>query len=132
MKRIVAALVISGLLALPLMADAPQPFLNAAVTTAVNVKTAPGSMYGFVLMNTGAATCFLQIFNTTAANVTLGTTVPVLSIPVSVNSATVPGITALSLSNSPMPFNVAMSVAATTSATGGGTCAAMVVNILFL
>ena len=134
-RRLAAALVITALCGLPLKAQttaSPQPFLNAAVTTTVNVKTLPTSLYAFVLADPAATTvCYLQIFNATAANVTLGTTVPLLSIPVNVASATVPGITALSFP--PVQFNVAMSIAATTAPTGGTPCGtAMVVNLLFL
>jgi hypothetical protein len=126
MKRLILAL----LLATACFADSPQPFFNGAVTnSAINVKAAPASFYGFALGNTtAAAVCYLQMFNTAAANVTLGTTVPVLSLPV-----LTPGTLALSFENSPVPFNVAMSIAATVTPTGNGVCAApMTVNIFFL
>lgn len=136
MKRFAAVLVITALCGLPLRADSPQPFFNAAVTnSAINVKAVPGNLYGFAIGNASvaAAICYLQVFNATAANVTLGTTVPALSIPVSPGSATSPGTIALSFSNSPVPFNAAISVAATLTPTGSGACSpTLVVNILFL
>jgi hypothetical protein len=130
MKRLFLGL----LLSFACFADSPLPFFNGAlVATVVNVKTAPGGLYGFAIGNTAVTVCFLQIFNATAANVTLGTTVPTLSIPVSLSSATVSGGISLSFSNSPVAFNTAMSIAGTTQANNSTPCATgLVVNIFYL
>lgn len=135
MKKLLAALVITALCGLPLKADGPQVFFNSAlVGTVTNVKNTSGSVYGFSVGNIATTACFLQIFNATAANVTLGTTVPVMSILVNLSSATVPGgPTNLSFVNSPVPFNTAISVAGTTTATGSTPCSTgLIVNLFFL
>jgi hypothetical protein len=51
------------------------PFFNDAVTgTVVDLKAGAGEISSLDLLNTTAATAYLQIFNVPAANVTLGTT----------------------------------------------------------
>lgn len=123
MKRILVALA----LCLSAFADSPQPFLNGNVTSAVSVKPLPGSLYGYAIGNTNSSFCYLQIFNT--ANVTLGTTVPVLSIPVPANSSSGGGA---NLSFPPVFFNSAISIAATTTYNGSTTCSTgMTVNLLY-
>lgn len=135
MKKFAALLVITALCGLPLKADSPQVFFNSAlVATVTNVKNTSGSVYGFSVGNIATTACFLQIFNATAANVTLGTTVPVMSILVNLSSATVPGgPTNLSFVNAPIPFNTAISVAGTTGATNASPCTTgLIVNLFFL
>lgn len=133
-RRLAAALVITALCGLPLKADSPQVFFNSAlVATVTNIKNTSGSVYGFSIGNVAGTICYLQIFNATAANVTLGTTTPVLSILANINTATIGATTALSFSNSPVPFNAAISVAATTLPTNATPCGTgLVVNILYL
>ena len=134
MKRFAAVLVITGLLALPMSADAPQAFFNSAlVATVTNVKTLPGSVYGFSIGNSAGTVCFLQIFNATAANVTLGTTAPAMSILANINTATIGATTALSFANAPVSFNTAISVAGTTTVNGATPCGTgLAVNLFFL
>lgn len=63
---------------------ADKEFDNAGAAvagTVVNISTAgPIRIQAVALLNTTAAVAFLQLFRNTAANVTLGTTVPDLSI----------------------------------------------------
>jgi hypothetical protein len=107
-----------------------NPFLNAAVTTAVTVKSSPGILQGFMISNPNASPCFLQVFNATSGNVTLGTTVPLLSIPLASSNNSILGPQVNVVLGQ---FSTAISVAATTTATGNTTCATGVVaNLWFL
>jgi hypothetical protein len=94
----------------------------AAITTAVTVKSASGQLLGWMITNGVATACWLQVFNATSGNVTLGTTVPVISIPLplSAGGAVIQGPAYGSI---PAIFSTAMSVAATTTANGASTCA---------
>jgi hypothetical protein len=101
------------------------PFLNGAVTTAVTVKGSSGFLYSWFLYNPNASVCYLQVFNTTTP--TLGTTVPILSLPVPATSGA--NIPPGSLATA---FNTAISVAATTTPTGSTTCTTgMTVNLWY-
>lgn len=126
-KKLLSALVISGLFTLPLAADSPQPFFNAAVTNAaVSVKNTAGTIYGYSIGNTGAAVCFIQVFNATAGSVTLGTTAPLFAIALNATS------TATGMFG-PIPMTAAISIAATTTANGSTACAAtQAVTLLYL
>src|SRR5712691_12463305 len=66
--------------------DALTPFYNAALTTGATVKSSAGNLYGWDIYNPNASVCFLQVFNATQANVTLGTTAPLFSIEVGATS----------------------------------------------
>ena len=106
------------------IAFSTSPFDNAGanVTTAVSVKNAQANLYGWYVVNTTAALCYLQIFNNNAP--TLGTTVPALTLGIPANGG---ANQALSI---PIGFSTAMAVAATTTPAGAATCA-MTVNIWF-
>ena len=106
------------------IAFSSSPFDNAGVnvTTAVVVKATQGNLYGWYVLNTTAANCFLQFFNNGAP--VLGTTVPVLSFGIPSNGG---ANQALSI---PIGFSTAIAVAATTTPTGNTTCA-MGVNLWF-
>jgi hypothetical protein len=101
------------------------PFLNGAVTTAVTVKGSSGFLYSWFLYNPNSSVCYLQVFNTTTP--TLGTTTPILSLPVPATSGA--NIPPGSLATA---FNTAIAVAATTTPTGGTTCTTgMTVNLWY-
>lgn len=51
--------------------------LNA---TDVDVKTTRGRVYGWFLQNTSAGVRYFKLYNATAANVTVGSTTPVMTI----------------------------------------------------
>jgi hypothetical protein len=54
--------------------------------TLVQAQTGSTNLKGVTVVNSSAATCFVQMFNALAANVTLGTTVPDYQIQVAANS----------------------------------------------
>lgn len=114
----------------PSITVAQQLFSNGAVTTAVNVKQASGNLYGWLIQNTNASVCYVQVFDSLAANVTLGTTVPKLFIPLGPNTGGPTQSSPTQLST--LGFATALSVAATTTPTGNTTCATGVAaNIWF-
>lgn len=84
---------------------------NGLTTTVETVKPSNGTLAWYSCWNPNATVAYIQVFNQAAAgSVTLGTTVPLLSLPVT-PTATIGG-----------PVNVAflagIKVAATTTATG--------------
>jgi hypothetical protein len=85
--------------------------------TEEEIKATAGKLYGWYLYNDGAAEVYVKFYNATAANVTVGTTTPVLTIPVPAGSAAnveyTNGIT----------FSTAMCIAATTEVADNGTTA---------
>lgn len=55
--------------------------------TEEDVKTTAGQLYGYYFANTNAAARYLKFYNATAANVTVGTTTPVLTLYLPATSA---------------------------------------------
>lgn len=51
------------------------------------VKASAGTVYGWYLYNNSSATLYMKLYNATVANVTVGTTTPVMTIPVPAGSA---------------------------------------------
>lgn len=47
------------------------------------VKATAGQVYGWVVHNANAATLYMKFYNATAADVSVGTTTPALTVPVS-------------------------------------------------
>ena len=94
--------------------QAVSAFEGDAVTTASTVKASAGNFYGYLVTNTNASVCYLQVFNTTTP--TLGTTAPIISM----------GIPASGAANVQFPFPVnfstAIAVASTTASKGASTC----------
>ncbi len=104
-----------------------NPYFNAAVTAAatVNSNSAP-HYYGYDLYNPNASVCYLQIFNTLTP--TLGTTVPVNSIPVPATSrsALMSPLSPIGPSTGGAPI----AIAATTTPSGSTICTiGMVANM---
>ena len=73
-----------------------------------DVKTAPGSLFFVHMHNTSAGARFVKFYNGTAANVTVGTTTPVLTFRLAA------GGTETFESALGLHFSTAISVAATT------------------
>lgn len=71
------------------------------------VKTSAGQIYGWFISNAVAAQVFVKIYNDTVANVTVGSTTPVLTI----------GIPASSSANVAFPNGIAFDTAITIAAT---------------
>jgi hypothetical protein len=91
------------------------PAFDSSVTNTVEaISNIPCRIFWINVENPGAAKAYLQLFNALAADVTLGTTVPNLSVP----------IPAGAIWDAPLPvpigFTTACSVAATATATGSG------------
>jgi hypothetical protein len=76
--------------------------------TEEDVKTSAGQLYGYYFYNAAASLRYLKFYNATAANVTVGTTTPVLTIPVPPTTA---GHVEFSQG---IPFSTAISAAVTT------------------
>lgn len=77
------------------------------------VKASAGTVYGVWFSNTATATRFLKFYNATAANVTVGTTTPVLTLALPGNTSDdVSGVFSI-------PQGIAFSTAITVAATTG-------------
>ena len=55
--------------------------------TEEEIKATAGQLFGWYIFNAAATTHYVKFYNATAANVTVGTTTPVLTIPVPAGSA---------------------------------------------
>jgi hypothetical protein len=100
-------------------------YFNAALTGTTTVTSSSGHYYGYDLYNPNVSVCYLQIFSTTTP--TLGTTVPVNSIPVPGTSRA--ALTSPMSSLGPTAGGAPISIAATTTPTGSTLCTTgMVVN----
>jgi hypothetical protein len=60
---------------------------GSIAATKTDVKTSAGQVYGWYIYNPNASVAYVQFFNATAANVTLGSTGPVYSIGIPATSA---------------------------------------------
>lgn len=90
------------------------PSLAAALSTTVTaIKASAGSLYLVQCYNPNATVAYAQVFNIASGSVTLGTSTPLLSVPI---PATSNG--GFAMSTVPVAFGTAMSWAATTTATG--------------
>jgi hypothetical protein len=98
------------------------------------VKATAGQVYGMWVANRATSTRYIKFYNDTAANVTVGTTAPVLTIPIPGNSSDdIAGV--FNAGSHGIAFSTAISVAATTSFedndTGAPSANDVVVNIFF-
>ena len=91
--------------------------LAGLTSTKTTVKAAPGIMGILYCYNSNAAVAYIQVFNATTANVTVGSTTPVLSLPIAATSIGGFGFGG----GSGFYFSTAITVAATTTATGSST-----------
>jgi hypothetical protein len=79
------------------------------------VKATAGQLYGGIAINLSSSVRYLKFYNATAANVTVGTTTPVLTIPIPTpGSANGAGFT-LPIPAQGVAFSTAITVAATTA-----------------
>ena len=76
--------------------------------TEEDVKTSAGNLYGFVMTNVAASTRYVKFYNATAANVTVGTTTPVMTVAIPTGSGVAQSFPF------GIPFSTAICVAATT------------------
>ena len=78
------------------------------------VKATAGQLYGGVIINLSAAVLYLKVYNATAANVTVGTTVPDLTIPIPTAGSTNGAGFVLPFPACGVAFSTAITVACTT------------------
>jgi len=97
--------------------------------TEEEVKATAGQLFGWYLYNAAASARYLKFYNATAANVTVGTTTPVLTIPVAAGAAA-----NVEFSNG-IAFGTAISAAVTTGLadndTGAPGANEFIINILY-
>ena len=97
--------------------------------TEEEVKGTAGQLFGWYLYNAAASVRYLKFYNATAANVTVGTTTPVLTIPVAAGAAA-----NVEFSNG-IAFGTAITAAATTGLadndTGAPGANEFIINILY-
>jgi hypothetical protein len=106
--------------------QAGQAYAYSASTgaTATAVKTTSGALYSWCVYNSNSSAAYVQFFNLTTANVTLGTTAPYFAIGVGATSAVCGG------SEVGIKFSTAISYAATTTR-GGLTAPSNTVDVNF-
>jgi hypothetical protein len=97
------------------------------------VKGTAGAVYGVWFSNLATSTRFLKFYNDTAANVTVGTTTPVLTLALPGNASDdISGVFSISFG---IAFGTAITVAVTTGATDNDTGAPganeVIVNIFY-
>jgi hypothetical protein len=80
--------------------------------TEEDVKTSPGQLYGMWVTNTATTTRWIKFYNATAANVTVGSTTPVITWGIPGNTSD--DISAVFGGAHGIAFDTAISVAATT------------------
>jgi hypothetical protein len=103
--------------------------------TEEEVKATAGQVYKVIFTNTATSTRWLKFYNATAANVTVGTTTPVLTVGLPGNSSDdISGVLDLG-GDIGVPFSTAITVAATTGVadndTGAPGANEVVVNVLY-
>ena len=86
--------------------------------TEEQIKGTAGQLYWLHVMNLSSSVKYLQVFNATAASVTVGTTAPDLVFPLSSQGDTNGAGFVLAVPNG-IAFDTAITVAATTTPTGG-------------
>lgn len=79
-----------------------------------DIKTSPGKLGWIHVMNRSTGVRYIKFFNATAANVTVGSTTPVLSFPVPTMADTNGAGFCISFGDAGVQFDTAISVAATT------------------
>jgi hypothetical protein len=97
------------------------------------VKSTAGTVYGVWFSNTATATRFLKFYNATAANVTVGTTTPVLTLALPGNASDdISGVFSIPQG---IAFGTAITVAATTAVadndTGAPAANDVIVNVFY-
>ena len=98
-----------------------------------DVKTTAGTLYGWYIANLATTTRFVKFYNATAATVVVGTTTPVLTLPIPGNSTD--DIAANALGGVGIKFDTAICVAATTGVadadTGAPAANDVVINLFY-
>jgi hypothetical protein len=101
--------------------------------TEEEVKATAGTVYGMLVTNTATSTRWLKFYNATAANVTVGTTTPVITWGIPGNTSD--DISGAALGAMGIQFDTAITVAATTGVadndTGAPAANDVIVNIFY-
>jgi hypothetical protein len=102
--------------------------------TEEDVKTSAGTVYGVWFSNMATSTRFLKFYNATAANVTVGTTTPVLTLALPGNTSDdISGVFSIAQG---IAFSTAITVAATTGIadndTGAPSANDVLVNVFYV
>lgn len=119
---------------LPVAADGCTIFRSIDIDeTEEEVKATAGTVYGIWFSNMATSTRFLKFYNATAANVTVGTTTPALTLAMPGNASDdVSGVFSLPQG---IKFDTAITVAATTGIadndTGAPATNDCIVNVFF-
>lgn len=96
-------------------AGGATPYYNLDVDeTEDDIKTSAGKLFWVHVMNLSASVRYIKFYNATAANVTVGTTTPVLSFPVPTMADTNGAGFCVNFGDMGLQFSTAISVAATT------------------
>lgn len=97
--------------------------------TEEDVKTSAGQLYGWYIYNAASSVRYVKLYNATAASVTVGTTTPVMTIPIPATSGANVEFT------NGIAFSTAITAAATTgvadSDTGAPGANEVIVNLLY-
>jgi len=100
--------------------------------TAQAIKTTRGKLIALEVSNSNSADAFIQLFDATVANVTVGTTTPNQSFLVPAGDGTVAGAVD-KIFTIPVTFINAITFACTTTATGNGDpTTGLVVNAIYV
>lgn len=102
--------------------------------TEEDVKTSAGQLYGIWFCNNATSTVYLKLYNAAAASVTVGTTTPVITLPIPGATAG-DDVTGVFSSTHGIAFGTAICAAATTGVadndTGAPAANQLVVNIFY-
>lgn len=102
--------------------------------TEEQIKASAGAVFGWYIANLATSTRFVKFYNDTAANVTVGTTTPVITLPIPGNSTD--DVAANALGGHGIVFSTAITVAATTGVadadTGAPAANDVVINVFYL
>jgi hypothetical protein len=97
--------------------------------TEEEAKATAGQVYGWYIYNTASSVRYVKLYNATAANVTVGTTTPVMTIPIPATSGANVEFT------NGIAFSTAITAAATTgvadSDTGAPGANEVIINLLY-
>lgn len=97
--------------------------------TEEEIKSTAGNLYGYYVHNKSTSTIYLKFYNATAANVTVGTTTPVLTFPIPAGASANVGFAF------PIGFSTAITAAATTgvadSDTGAPATNDVIINVFY-
>lgn len=120
----------------------PQPHTTGGLSifrsldldeTEEEVKASAGQVYGWYIANLATTTRFVKFYNATAANTTVGTTTPVLTLPIPGNATD--DVAANALGGMGIVFDTAITVAATSALADADTTAPgandVVINLLY-